>query len=125
MNIGLISAELRKVTVMYNRSVHKISLRDIWPDDISFADPDHFSDDEIAHEMGLEMSQYHAWHRAWLYGIVVDKDAPFTELYGYYHPEPEYYSGSYYIPDDYLSEVELTTLDNPPRLLSLAEQEQG
>lgn len=107
---------------MYNRKAHKISLRDIWPDEQHYADEDSITIGDVEREVGT-MSQWHSWHRAWLYGIVVDKDAPFTELYGYWNPEGDYYSGSYYIPDDYLSEVDLVSIDNPPHVLSIAEQE--
>ena len=94
-----------------------LSLRDIWPDDYSSAVDDSISFGDVEREVGT-MSQWHLWREIWLNGLIVDKDAPFTDLYGYYHPTDDYYSGSYYIPDAYDSIVDTISLDNPPKVMA-------
>lgn len=71
-----------------------------------------FVEDEwLEQKMGYVSSQY-LWHSAWLYGIVVDNDAPFTDLYGFYHPEDDRPRG-YYVPDDFDTEVSILSIDTP------------
>lgn len=46
------------------------------------------------------MTQYGAWHRLWLFGIIVDDDM------------------DYYVPDDYDTEVSLLDLDPPSEMVT-------
>ena len=50
------------------------------------------SNEQVEYIMHTSMTQYGAWHRLWLYGIIVDDDL------------------NYYIPDDYDTEVSLMEL---------------
>jgi hypothetical protein len=64
------------------------------------------SDEYLERHHGMVTSE-HLWDTAWRFGIVVDDDL------------------SYYVPNDYDSELQLTSVDNPPPVLSVAEQERA
>jgi hypothetical protein len=62
------------------------------------------------------------WQRALLFGMVIDNDCPGQDLVGFYKNPDLEYEGTWYFPGDEIT-VDIVTLDAPPKILSIAEQE--
>ena len=62
----------------------------------------------------LDISSQSLWDNIQLFGLVADTDCPYSKLYGYWHPTEDYYSGSYYFPEEDDTEMDLISIFNPP-----------
>ena len=82
---------------------------DMQPSDYVTVEPV-FCEDWIDRMMGYCTSEY-LWDTLWRFGIVVDNDCPMQGLYGFYKNPDDPWDGSYYIPDDYDTEIPLVSLD--------------
>ncbi len=80
------------------------------------------SDEWLESRMGMVTSD-HLWDAMWRFGIVLDDDCAKVHTLGsLWRPDGKLETG-YYVPTDYDVEIPLVSLDNPPKLLSIAEQE--
>jgi len=70
-------------------------------------DPRDYIEDVMGYRDGTSL-----WYAAWLFGIIVDDDV--DSLGCLWQPDGTIASG-YYIPDDFDTEVDLITIDNPNR----------
>ena len=87
---------------------------------IDYCEGSFIEDEYLERLMGYCTSQY-LWDAMWRFGIVLDEDyARVQSLGNYWRPDGVFHRNTYYVPDDYLSEI---SIDNPPKLLSIAEQE--
>ena len=90
-------------------------------DALDYCDGAFIEDEYLEALMGFVTGE-HLWDTAWRFGIVLDDDAArVSSLGNYWRPEGTIETG-YYVPNDYDTEISLISLDNPPKLLSIAEQ---
>lgn len=88
--------------------------------------PEFMTPEWLEQKLGFCTSDY-LWDAMWRFGIVVDNDTKLCaeSLAGYWNPEGSLRSrAGYYVPCDYDTTIQTVSLDNPPRLLSIAEQEE-
>jgi len=89
------------------------------------SDEPFITDEYLERHHGMVTSD-HLWTTAWRFGIVIDNDTPLIaeSLKGYWNPTGSLTSrAGYYVPDDYDTEIPLVSLDNPPKFISIADQE--
>ena len=81
---------------------------DMEPED--YIDGEFLTDEYLERHHGMVTGQ-HLWLTAWRFGIVVDNDCPMQGLFGFYKNPDDPWDGSYYIPDDHDTTIQLIELE--------------
>lgn len=90
-----------------------------------YMDSSSFITDEWLERYHGMVTSDHMWDAMWRFGIVLDNDR-MERLTGYWvDPDTGSRHCGYYVPDDYDTTIPTVSLDSPPKLLTLAEQERA
>ena len=77
---------------------------------LDYVDGEFLTDEYLERELGYCTSAY-LWDAAWRFGIVVDNDCPMQGLFGFYKNPDDPWDGSYYVPCDHDTTVQLIELE--------------